>query len=140
MTNAYFMAVLAMLFWGIAPIFGKLGLSNANPLAALTIRSLTISAILLAIAAGTGQWKILLQVPWREASFLALEGICAALLGQLAYYHALKFGDVSQVTPIVAAFPLVAIMTAIIVLGEQITGAKILAAGLISAGIVLLRY
>lgn len=139
MSNAYFMAALAMLFWGLAPIFGKLGLVNANPLAALTIRSLTISAILLIVAIATGQWKSLLQIAPRDASFLALEGICAALLGQLAYYYALKFGEVSQVTPIVAAFPLVAILLAVAVLGEQITATKILAAVLITAGIVLLK-
>ena len=140
MSNAFLMATLAMLCWGLAPIFGKLGLSSAPPLAALTIRSLVISAILLVIAAGTGQWKAMLQVPFREASFLALEGICAALLGQLAYYHALKLGEVSQVAPIVAAFPFVSILLAIALLGEQISGAKILAAALISAGIVLLRH
>lgn len=139
MSNAYFMAALAMLFWGLAPIFGKLGLVNANPLAALTIRSLTITAILLIVAIATGQWKSLLQIAPRDASFLALEGICAALLGQLAYYYALKFGEVSQVTPIVAAFPLVAILLAVAVLGEQITATKILAAVLITAGIVLLK-
>ena len=139
MPNAYFMAALAMLFWGLAPIFGKLGLASAPPLAALTIRSLVISTILLGIAVGTGQWKLLLQVPFREASFLALEGLCAALLGQLAYYHALKLGEVSQVAPIVAAFPFVSILLAVAVLGEQITATKIVAAILITTGIVLLR-
>ena len=128
-----------MLFWGLAPIFGKLGLASVNPLSALTIRSLVISAILLVIAVWTGQWKSLLQIAPREASFLALEGICAALLGQLAYYYALKFGDVSQVTPVVAAFPVVALLLAFAVLGEQITATKIVAAILITTGIVLLR-
>ncbi len=139
MSHAYLMAVLAMLFWGLAPIFGKLGLASVNPLSALTIRSLVISAILLVIAVWTGQWKSLLQIAPREASFLALEGICAALLGQLAYYYALKFGDVSQVTPVVAAFPVVALLLAFAVLGEQITATKIVAAILITTGIVLLR-
>jgi transporter family protein len=45
--NAYLLAGIAMVFWGIAPIFGKLGLGGTQPLAALTIRSLIISAILL---------------------------------------------------------------------------------------------
>ena len=139
MSNAFLMATLAMLFWGLAPIFGKLGLSSVNPLAALTIRSLVISAILLVIAMGTGQWKALLHVAPREASFRALEGICAALLGQLAYYYALKFGDVSRVAPVVAAFPVVAMLLAFVVLGEQITATKVSAAVLITAGVVLLR-
>ncbi len=88
---------------------------------------------------GTGHWKALLQVAPLEASFLALEGICAALLGQLAYYYALKFGDVSRVAPVVAAFPVVAMLLAFVVLGEQITATKVIAAVLITAGVVLLR-
>ena len=139
MSSAYLMAVLAMLFWGLAPIFGKLGLSSVNPLTAITIRSVVISAILLSIAIATGQWKSLLQLSPREVSFLALEGICAALLGQLAYYHALKLGDVSQVTPVVAAFPIIAMLLAFAVLGEQITVTKVIAAILITTGVVLLR-
>lgn len=139
MSSAYLMAVLAMLFWGLAPIFGKLGLSSVNPLTAITIRSVVISAILLSIAIATGQWKSLLQLSPREVSFLALEGICAALLGQLAYYHALKLGDVSQVTPVVAAFPIIAMLLAFAVLGEQITVTKVIAAVLITTGVVLLR-
>ena len=139
MSNAFLMATLAMFFWGLAPIFGKLGLSNVNPLVALTIRSLVISAILLVIATATGQWKPLMQVAPREVSFLAMEGICAALLGQLAYYYALKFGDVSQVTPVVAAFPIVSALLAFAVLGEQITVTKVIAAILITTGVVLMR-
>ena len=139
MSSAYLMAVLAMLFWGLAPIFGKLGLSSVNPLTAITIRSVVISAILLSIAIATGQWKSLLQLSPREVSFLALEGICASLLGQLAYYHALKLGDVSQVTPVVAAFPIIAMLLAFAVLGEQITVTKVIAAILITTGVVLLR-
>ena len=139
MSNTFLIATLAMLFCGLAPIFGKLGLSSVNPLIALTIRSLVISAILLVIATGTGQWKALLQVAPREASFLALEGICAALLGQLAYYYALKFGEISRVAPVVAAFPIVSMLLAFVVLGEQLTATKVIAAALITAGVVLLR-
>ena len=57
----------------------------------------------------------------------------------LAYYYALKFGDVSRVAPVVAAFPVVAMLLAFAVLGEQITATKVIAAVLITAGVVLLR-
>lgn len=56
MFNAYLMAGVAMVFWGIAPIFAKLGLSGTPPLAALTIRSLIISTILLITVTVAGQW------------------------------------------------------------------------------------
>lgn len=37
--------------------------------------------------------------------FIALEGICTALLGQLLYYYALKSGDASVVVPLLQHSP-----------------------------------
>ena len=140
MFNPYVMAGIAMVFWGIAPILGKLGLGGTQPLAALTIRSLIISALLVITVTASGQWGNVTGVTAKDATFIALEGICAALIGQLAYYYALKFGEVGRVSPMVAAFPLVALVVSMIILGEQITLTKIAAAFLIVAGIFLLKY
>lgn len=140
MFSAYLMAGIAMVFWGIAPIFGKLGLGTMPPLAALTIRSLIISAILLVTVTITGQWGNIAGATAKDATYIALEGICAALIGQLAYYYALKFGEIGRVSPIVAAFPLVALFLGILFLGEKVNFCKIIASFLIVAGIVLLKY
>lgn len=140
MLNAYVLAGIAMVFWGIAPIFGKLGLGGIQPLAALTIRSLIISVILLIAVTVTGQWGHVAGVTAKNAAYIAFEGICAALLGQLAYYYALKFGEVGRVSPIVAAFPLVALFLGIIFLGEKVTFLKLVATLLIITGIALLKY
>lgn len=140
MLNTYLMAGIALVFWGIAPIFGKLGLGNTSPLAALTIRSLIISALLLITVTIAGQWGNVAGVTAKETAYIALEGICAALLGQLAYYYALKFGEVGRVSPIVAAFPIVTLFLGILFLGEKITLYKVVAAFLIVVGIVLLKY
>jgi transporter family protein len=138
--SAYVLAGVAMVFWGIAPIFGKLGLGGTQPLAALTIRSLVISALLVLAVTASGQWGNVAGVAPKDIAYIALEGVCAALLGQLAYYYALKFGEVGRVSPIVAAFPLVALFLGIAFLGEKISFAKIVAAILIVAGIALLKY
>ncbi len=140
MLSAYLMAGIAMVFWGIAPIFGKLGLGTISPLAALTIRSLIISAILLVTVTITGQWGNVVGVTAKDTTYIALEGICAALIGQLAYYYALKLGEIGQVSPIVAAFPLVALCLGILFLGEKVSFYKIVAAFLIVVGITLLKY
>lgn len=140
MFNAYLMAFIAMVFWGIAPIFGKLGLGDTPPLAALTIRSLIISSILVITVTVAGQWGNIAGVTVKSTTYIALEGICAALLGQLAYYYALKVGEVGRVAPIVAAFPLVALFLGVVFLGEQITFYKVMASCLIVAGIFLLKY
>lgn len=140
MFNAYLLAGIAMVFWGIAPIFGKLGLGDTQPLAALTVRSVIISLLLLVTVTVKGQWGFVAEVTATNAMYIALEGICAALLGQLAYYYALKLDEVGRVSPIVAAFPLVAVFLGIAFLGEKVTIYKILASVLIIAGVVLLKY
>lgn len=138
--NSYLLAVIAMFFWGIAPIFGKLGVNDVQPLTALTLRSVIISVLLLGTITCLGQWGELLSVKLETVKYIGMEGLCAALLGQLAYYYALKLGEVSQISPIVAAFPLVALVLGIVFLGEKITVYKIIAALLITLGIILLKY
>jgi len=128
------------LFWGIAPIFGKLGLGDLQPLAALTIRSVIISLLLIIAITIKGQWGFVAEATSKDIVYIALEGICAALLGQLAYYYALKLGEVSRISPIVAAFPLVALVLSILFLGEKVTIYKIIAGLLIVTGIVLMKY
>jgi transporter family protein len=138
--NDYLFAGIAMVFWGIAPVLGKLGLGDLQPLAALTIRSMIISVLLITLVTIRGQWGLVAGASTKDIAFIGLEGICAALLGQLAYYYALKFGEVSRVSPIVSAFPLVALVLGIIILGEKVTIYKIIAGLLIVSGIVLMRY
>jgi transporter family protein len=138
--SAYYLAGIAMVFWGIAPIFGKLGLGEVQPLVALTIRSVLISLILLVAVTVTGQWSSLSEVPAKSVMFIGIEGICAALLGQLAYYFALKFGDVGTVSPVVAAFPLITMLLGVLFLGEKMTFYKVLASVFIVFGIVLIKY
>lgn len=138
--NEYAFAGIAMIFWGIAPILGKLGLSELHPMTALTIRSTIITIILLALVTIRGQWGLVTSATLKDVGLIGLEGICAALLGQLAYYYALQLGEVSRVSPIVSTFPLVALVLGIIILGEKVTIYKIIAAILIVAGMVLMRY
>lgn len=138
--NQYWFAGIAMVFWGIAPVLGKLGLSKLQPLAALTIRSMIITLILTVVVTIKGQWGFVTGASMKDIGFIALEGICAALLGQLAYYYALQMGEVSRVSPIVSTFPIVALVLGIVILGEKMTIYKVIAALLIVSGIVLMRY
>lgn len=140
MPNAYLLAGIAMVLWGVAPLFGKLGLGGTHPLAALTIRSVVTSVILLITVTLLGKWGNVTGVAPKEALYIVLEGLCAALLGQLAYYYALKFGEVGRVAPVVAAFPLVALILGVIFFGEELTLTKVAAAASIFSGIVLLKF
>lgn len=134
-----FFALLAMLCWGIGPIFSKLGLTKIEPFTALTIRMVAVAGIMILAGLITGKFSAVAQVNWKAASFIIGEGILAALLGQLAYYYAIKGGEVSLVSPLVAAFPLVTVMLAILFLGENPSVHKIVGAMLITAGVVIIQ-
>ena len=45
----YLLAIVTLFFWGIAPIFGKLGLAKINPYTALAIRSFVVAIIMLIV-------------------------------------------------------------------------------------------
>lgn len=70
--------------------------------------------------------------------FITIEALLATFIGDLAYYAAIKKGDISVVTVIMSSSPLVTMLVAIIFLGEQITMIRIVGAGLVVVGIMLI--
>ena len=75
----------------------------------------------------------------RAFALLALGGLLASFVGQLAFYHALKAGSVSQVTPLAGAYPLVAAILGWWLLREPLSLSGVLGALLIICGVILLR-
>jgi bacterial/archaeal transporter family protein len=72
-------------------------------------------------------------------ALIALEGICAALVGQLFYYYALKSGDPSIVVPLIATFPLFTFILTTTFLGDKFTLTKVVGVVFILMRIVLIR-
>jgi len=131
-------AFLAMLCWGIGPILAKTGLVSLEPFSALTIRSVSVAVILLVTSFLTGKMTALSQVDLRAVSFIIGDGILAAFLGQMAYYYALKIGEASVITPFAAAFPIVTLILAVILLGEDFSVQKLVGSALIVAGVIII--
>jgi transporter family protein len=134
----YFLAIFGMICWGIAPIFAKIGLNNANPMAALVLRTLMAAGMVTAWIAVSGSLGQVKQIPFNSWILLGIEAILATLIGDLAYYAAIKRGEVSVVTVIMASSPLVTMICAIIFLGEQITTFRLIGATFIILGIILI--
>lgn len=137
--NYVVFAVLAAFFFGLAPIFGKLGLDAVNPAVALCIRSFIITGIMLFWLLLNTDVNPLTDVSSRTWILIGLEGICAALIGQLLYYYALKSGDASVVVPLIATFPLFTFIIATLFLGDKVTLTKLGGLSFILLGIVLIR-
>ncbi|MDI3533716.1 MAG: bacterial/archaeal transporter family protein [Thermosediminibacterales bacterium] len=138
MTTLVF-ALLTMLFWGTAPIFGKIGLKSIDPLTALTIRSFSISLVLLIITILTGKLTGVFQIGIRPMGFLVAEGLLGSLIGHFTYFYALKYGEASKMVPITAAFPMVTVLAAIVFLNEKFTLNKLIGTLFIMAGILIIK-
>ncbi|HAG10511.1 MAG TPA: hypothetical protein DCK76_03805 [Desulfotomaculum sp.] len=132
-------AFLAMLCWGIGPILAKTGLVSLEPFSALTIRSVSVAVVLLVTGLLTGKMTALSQADLRAVYFMIGEGILAAFLGQIAYFYALKIGEASVITPIAAAFPIVTLILAVLLLGENLTVQKFVGSVLIVAGVIIVN-
>ena len=132
-------AILAALCWGAAPSFEKVGISKMSPLVAVTVRSVTISIILVIAVIFTGEISKIPKIDSKSLAYIAIGGILAGLLGQMLYFFALKSGESSRVVPVAGTYPLVAAILAIVLLGETITAQKILGIVLIIGGIILVK-
>jgi transporter family protein len=79
-------------------------------------------------------------VSLRDLGLIAIEAILATVVGDLAYYAAIKKGQCAQTSVILSASPVVTILLSTIVLGERpswwsLVGAVLIAAGLALAGL-----
>ena len=132
------LAFLAMVCWGIAPIFAKLGLANANPIAALVLRTMLAAFIVTTWVGFSGADLQLGKIPPISWLLIGIEAILATLVGDLAYYAAIKDGNVAVVTIIMSVAPLVTMVLSNIFLAEPITIWRIVGACYVVLGLILI--
>ncbi len=135
-------AILAAAFWGLGPIFAKMGLDKPDALTALLIRSIAILGVVLVWSFIRGGFlSQLTSINRRTWLLLLFEGASASVLAHFAYFQALKLGNIANVVPITAAYPLLAMVLSVIFLDAKITPGKWIGAALTVLGIyVLQRY
>ncbi|MCL6560461.1 MAG: EamA family transporter [Firmicutes bacterium] len=131
------LAFFAMLCWGLAPLFGKLGLLYMHSITALSIRTLIAATLILSWQIVFGQPQYFHAIPLKSLIFIGVEALLATLVGDLAYFMALKRGNINQVTLIMSSSPLVTMLAAYVFLGERATVLQIIGAVLIVSGLVL---
>lgn len=131
----FWLAIFGMVCWGIAPLFAKLGLRNVSPASALALRTLLAACLVGSWVGFSGNLGNIKQIPAMSWLLIGIEAILATLVGDLAYYAAIKYGQVSMVTVIMASSPLVTMLCASVFLGEHITVLQVFGACLIILGI-----
>ena len=138
--NAYILAILGAICWGVAPLFGKVGLRGINPLDGLAARTVITVALVFGLTIGRGGLERLTTIPSRRWWFLAAEAFLATFAGDLAYYGAIKKGAISQTALILAISPLITIGVGWYFLGEILSLPQLIGAALIIVGLVLVGF
>lgn len=131
-------AAVALAGWGTGPLFDKLALRGLSAAAAVTMRSVFASVVLLGYGAISGSLQDIGRASITPVLFLLASTVLSPVIGNFAYLKALKEAEASRIVPITAAYPLVAATLAIIFLAERLTAPKVVGAVLIVAGIVLI--
>jgi transporter family protein len=141
MDKSFLFAVLAAVIWGFAPALEKVGLKGAgmDPFLGVFIRTIPIALFAMLGVLVMGRMGEVASIDLRSALFVAAGGLVAGLLGQLAFYSALKWGEASVVVPVAATYPLVALLVSVLFLGEAFTMQKLAGIALVVGGVVLLK-
>ncbi len=132
------LAFLALIGFGSGAICDKLALRGLSANTAVVIaRSLMTAVIFAGYGAFAGQFRRIAAAPAIPLAWLVAGVVVNPVLGQLALYKALKFGEASRVIPIAASCPVVTVILAALFLGEKLTAPKVAGVLCIVVGIGL---
>lgn len=143
------LAIAAGLCWGVGEVCTRAVLHSGRfgPFAAIAIRStvalpLIWLAYLVAAKAlrAPGEAAAWSEAGSRNWALLTLgSGVVAGAAAMICFYAALSLGEISRVKPIAFALaPATAVLLGWLLLGETMSARKLVAVGLILAGVVLL--
>ena len=131
--------LLAALFAALTAIFAKVGIKGVDTDLATAIRTVVILVIAWGIAFIRGGAYTIHSLTKQNIIFLCLSGVATGL-SWIFYFKALQLGKVSQVAPVDKMSVAIAIILAVIFLGEPLTFKTAMGALLIIAGTLVLIF
>jgi transporter family protein len=130
-------ALLSAFFAALTAIFAKVGIKGVNTDLATAIRTIVILVIAWGIAFFRGGTSSMHSLSKQNLVFLGLSGIATGL-SWIFYFKALQLGKVSQVAPVDKLSVALAIILAVVFLGEPLSWKNAIGALLIIGGTVVL--
>lgn len=131
-------AFVAVLCLGLAPLVGKAALYNINPVSALMLRTL-IAAVLVAVwMVGTKTYTEFMDLSLTSWCMIGTEALLAAVLGDLAYFYALKRGDVYEISVVMSCAPLVTIILGSLLFSQPLAFKQLIGAVVVTVGLLIL--
>ena len=129
-------AVLSAFFGALVAILGKIGVRDVDSNLAVAIRTIIIVFFAWGIVLAQGNARDVSRISRHSMIFLVLSAIATGL-SWLFYYKALKLGEASRVAPIDKLSVALAVVMAFTFLGEKPTTGNVLAAILVTAGVLV---
>ncbi len=129
-------ALLSALAAAFVGIFGKMGMKGIDTNLATIVRSIFMTLFLIAFGLAMRVEFKIQAISGKAMLAIALSGIAGAV-SWLFYFKALQAGKVSQVAPIDKLSMPLAIVLAVLILGDRPTLINWLGIGLIAAGAYL---
>ncbi|MGQ0734943.1 MAG: EamA family transporter [Acidobacteriota bacterium] len=129
---------LACLGWAVGTSYTKRYAMAASPMAAAGMQMLLSGIMLLAIGTAAGEWSRLAFTSRTLSAMLYLV-LVGSLVGYSAYVYALKYLPVSTVSLYAYVNPVIAVVLGTVLLSEPFTMRIVAAAGLVLAGIGVVR-
>jgi transporter family protein len=130
-------ALLSAFFAALVAVFAKVGIKGVDSDLATAIRTVVILVVAWAIAFFRGGTSMIGTLTKHNLIFLGLSGIATGL-SWIFYFKALQIGKVSQVAPVDKLSVAIAIVLAVLFLGEAMTWKNAIGAVLIIAGTLVL--
>jgi transporter family protein len=132
-------ALLSALFAALTAIFAKVGIKGVDTDLATAVRTVVILVLAWAIAVFRGGIYSIRALSKQNLLFLVLSGVATGL-SWIFYFKALQRGKVSQVAPVDKMSVAIAIILAVVFLGEPLSVKSALGAILIIAGTLVLIF
>ncbi len=130
-------SLLSAVFAAATALLAKLGVAGVDSNLATAIRTSVVVVFAWSIALAFGSHRLTHAIAPRTWLFLVLSGLATGL-SWLCYFRALQLGPASRVAPVDKLSVVLVILLAWPVLGEAITGPKLIGGILIAAGAVVL--
>ena len=130
-------AFISMAFAGFTSVIAKLGLSGISGDLGLAVRTCFVFVFVLMFAAAVVPASELTSLNARNIVWLAVSAVTTAG-SWIFYYKAIKLGDVSTVALIDKGSVVIAVLLSFWVLHEAVTMPKLIGAGLIVAGLLVM--
>lgn len=130
-------AVGSAFFAGITAILAKCGIRNVDSTVATAVRTIVVLVFAWAMVLIVGSLDQITSIDSRTMVFLVLSGLATGA-SWLCYFKALELGDVNKVVPIDKSSIVLAIVLALVFLGESISAAGVAGVVAIAVGTMLM--